>query len=194
MLPVIKQNKKTIVYKYWLSETGTEKIVIPIEFIGWKYNYQQGRAKYFYVNGETSIGEMWNCIDERGEWVVCSFKHVIHNKNANTSLLNRKDPVFNQFEANLLIDSLSEWLNNHLNKRINPNKHLLLINKKHKERILKLTQIVKDKNNFSKEEKKVAFFILRHKESPTIATLRAVQKVRNEKAEIYNSIIQKINE
>lgn len=187
-------NKKTIAYKKWISEERPIGKVIPVEFIEFKYNTTKSGIKYpFYKRGETVIGEIWRCYDENGNWLQCTFKHVVDTKNKNSSLEPNQSPIQDQFEPNLLIDSLEEWLNNHINKSHNPNKLLFWANAKHKKRLFNLKEMLNDER-YTKEQRKIIFYILRHKESPTIPTLRAVQKVRENNPEMYNLIIEKANE
>lgn len=192
MEPVVKKSKQIIAYKQWLSEKKELGKVIPIEFIGFKYkHYRTGKPYPFNIDGMNFVGEIWKCIDKDGNWVDCTFKHYIDNSlKTNSSLLPNRNPIQDGFKPNIATDSYEEIINNMVNKTKNPNKHLSTINKKHKLRIANLRNIISTGTN---EEKEIAFYILRHKESPTLPTLRSVQKVRAEKAELYNTIMQKIN-
>jgi len=191
--PVTKPLKETVAYKQWLSEKKELGKVTPIEFVGFKYkHYRTGKPYPFNINGMNFVGEIWKCYDKNGNWIECTFKHYIDNSlKTNSSLLPNKNPIQDGFQPNLLTDSYQEYLDNMVNKTKNPNKHLLLINKKHKQKISNLKTLLND-NNVSKEEKEIAFYLLRHKESPTLSTLRSVQKIRTEKNDLYNHIIQKI--
>lgn len=191
--PTIKKNKKITAYRQWLSEKRNIGKVIPIEFIGFKYKHYRGTKPYpFSIDGFNFIGEIWRCVDEKGNFLECTFKHFIDNSyKTNSSLTPNKNPILDGFEPNLLLDSYDEFSNNMVNKGKNPNKNLLFANKKHKKRMDSLRELLEESKNAI--EKEGCFYILRHKESPTLPTLRTVQKFRNENPETYSQIIQKIN-
>lgn len=191
--PLIRPSRPIIAYKQWLSERVSYGKVTPVEFLGFKYkHYRTGKPYPFNINGENFVGEIWKCYDEKGNWMECTFKHYIDNSfKTNSSLTSNKFPVEDRWQPNLLTDTLDEVLLNTVNKTKYPNKHLAFINRKNKARLGVLRDIVQNGNT---DEKEVAFYMLRHKESPTIATLRAVQRIRNEKSELYNQIIEKINQ
>lgn len=191
--PIIKPNKKIIAYRAWLSEKWRIGEVTPVKFIEYRYkNYRQTKPYPFTFDGMNFVGEVWECIDKEGNIVNCIFKHYIDNAfKSDSSLTSNKTPILDGFQPNLLMDSYDEYLNKMVNRQKNPNLLLKKQNIQFKKRLDILKQLMDESTG---EIKKCCFFILRHKESPTISTLRTVQKIRTEQSTLYNEIINLINE
>lgn len=191
--PIIKPNKKIIAYRAWLSEQWKIGVVTPVKFISYKYkHYRQTKPYPFTYNGENFIGEVWECIDKEGNLIECTFKHYIDNAyKSDSSLSPNKSPIMDGFKPILLFDSYDEYLDNMVNRQKHPNLFLRKQNVIHRERINNLKKLLEETSGIKKE---IVFYILRHKESPVLATLRAVENARKNHPEIYNEIINTINE
>lgn len=181
-------------YKQWIIERKFIGKVIPMEFINFKFSRRANSNKPvpFNKGGQSFIGEVWKCLDKDNNFVTITFKQDIGaDYRNNSSLTINKHPIEDGWIPNLLLDSYNEYQNNMVNRSKYPNKTLANHIKWHRKRI----DVIKELLNSSKdnEEKEFLFYLLRHKQSPTLATLRAVEKIRKENNLLYSSCIDRIN-
>lgn len=196
MIPIIKQNEVKTYYFRWLKEVGKPHKVLTIRFIQFCYN--QGRhyenlPKPFYYEEDAYVAELWECLDlSTGKIIQCRFRHPVNGgKTKNHSITENKNPINNINEANLLTDSLSEYLRGGVNKRLFPNKLLKNENIKFENRKKIIQELLKSADN--KTAKTGLFLILRHKQSPTLKTLTSVKTFKQENPEVYDQLIHQIN-
>lgn len=192
--PQVRAGKTVPAYKQWIIEQKFIGKVTPLEFIDFKFSRRANSNKPvpFNKGGQSFIGEVWKCLDKDNNFVIITFKQDIGaDYRNNSSLTINKNPIEDGWNPNLLLDSYPEYQNNMVNRTKYPNKTLANHIRWHRNRI----NIIKELLNSSKdnEEKELLFYLLRHKQSPTLSTLRAVNKIRTEKLLLYSNCIDCIN-
>jgi len=195
MIPIIKPNKQRLCYKNWVMEDprrGTFP-VIPLKFIEFFYKkYFRNPAKrvYFTSNSVGYIGEIWECYDvNTGNIITCKFRREYVKIDKDHSLHENKTPIVDYFQPNLLIDRMEEYNANMNNKFRYPNLSLQKQNIKFKKRLENLKRLYE--NETEPYVKKMLYKIIRHKESPTLATFREMKSLQN--SELYQNIVHQIN-
>lgn len=192
--PQVKAGKQILAYKQWIIEQKFIGQVIPLEFINFKFSRRSNSNKPvpFNKSGQSFIGENWKCLDKDGNFITVTFKQDIGaDYRNNSSLTINKNPIEDGWIPNLLIDRYEEYIDNMVNKNKYPNKLLSTHIKWHRKRLDAIKYLLDSSKD--PEEKQLLFYLLRHKQSPTIATLRSVQNIRAEKSELYINCIDRIN-
>jgi len=180
--------------KFWLNQRGQPKSVLMLDFVEYKYN--QGRLlsgqpkPYITDDGEEYIAEVWLVQNlETGEIYEQKFrKSIVTGDLTETSNPISINVVDDSQEANLLLDSLTEWMNHTVNRRIYPNK---MLKQKNEELVNKIETIERILSEYKVSDihQQGLFLILRHKQSPTQATFRSVQEYKHIHPHIYEDLL-----
>lgn len=191
--PEIKANKTIFAYKQWIIEKRSLGLVTPIEFIDFKFSRRANSNKPvpFNKGGQSFIGEIWKCLDKDGNFVEVTFKQDIGmDYRNNSSLTINKNPIEDRWFPNLLLDRYEEYLENSVNKTRYPNRQLANHIKWHRNRLDAIKELLQKSSDL--EEKELLFYMLRHKQSPMLSTLRSIEKVKRENEILYLNTINKI--
>lgn len=197
MKPIVKKNNITTAYKMWIVEERPFGKVIPIEFIGFVYNQNRLHKKepkpfYHRYTKQPYIGELWKCYHlKTGELITCKFRHpVVADNREQTSLPVNENPVKDN-RPNLLLDRFEEFLNSEINKKNYPNVNLINQNRLHLKRIEVIEKLL---HQSSGKKKNMLFLLIRHKQTPTLSTLSSLKNFKESNVELYENVMQEINE